>query len=136
MFFPYPTTNNLNTRYGNGHHYKNPKAVAWSYQAGLIAKTSINHAPLDCELCVILILHPKMNKDGTASKARMDIDGMSKVVLDAMKGIIYLDDKQVVPEVLDIGPPIKGGGVTLLYSKTDKESLECLITTWLKERQR
>lgn len=136
MLFPYPTTNNLNTRYGNGHHYKNPKAKEWTYQAGLIAKAAINHPPLECEVCAILILHPQMNKDGSASKRRMDCEGMSKVVLDAMNGIIWVDDKQVVPEVLDIGPPINGGGVTLLYSKNDKESLECLITTWLKERRR
>jgi Holliday junction resolvase RusA-like endonuclease len=58
-----------------------------------------------------------------------DIDNLAKFVLDALKGVVYKDDKQVAKtvelKVWDKDPPHKGK--TLIFFKLMKNSLDLPI---------
>jgi crossover junction endodeoxyribonuclease RusA len=58
-------------------------------------------------------LHPKLTVKGEASKVRLDLSNCLKVVEDALNGIAYHDDKQVVEIHGKIGAPVKDGGITI-----------------------
>jgi crossover junction endodeoxyribonuclease RusA len=58
-------------------------------------------------------LHPKTTKTGEASKTRMDLDNVIKVLLDALNGVAYMDDKQVVRLVGEVSYPVPGGGLSV-----------------------
>jgi crossover junction endodeoxyribonuclease RusA len=68
---------------------------------------------LDCPVAVSLCLHPKATKAGRASRVRMDLDNCIKVALDALNGIAYCDDMQVIRLRAEIGGPLAGGGLAV-----------------------
>lgn len=131
MLLPYPIANNRYYRNYQGRTIKSPEARKWSAEALVMAKRYINHLPIDGPLSVILILHPRQNKDGKASATRLDVDAIAKCVLDTMQGVVYKDDKQIETLLSAIGAPIIGGGLTMLYS----ENAEELVTEWLQKRK-
>jgi Holliday junction resolvase RusA-like endonuclease len=132
MLLPYPIANNRYYRNYQGRTIKSPEARKWSLEATAIARRYVDHEPIDRPLSVALILHPRQNKDGKASATRLDLDAIAKCVLDTMQGIVYKDDKQIETLCLGIGPPVIGGGLTMLYSVNAEE----LVTEWLQTRKR
>lgn len=68
---------------------------------------------LSGDVSLTLFLHPRQNKDGTASKTRIDLDGGLKGICDALNGVGYRDDKQIVEIHAHIGEPVLGGGVSV-----------------------
>lgn len=62
---------------------------------------------------VAILFHPRANKDGSASKSRLDIDNVIKVALDALNGLAYNDDKQIVAVSAEIAAPVPYGGLTV-----------------------
>lgn len=79
------------------------RRIAW--QAGLMALTD----PVE----VRVTLHPKLTKRSAASRTRMDLDNCIKVTLDALNGVAYRDDSQVVRLVAEVGPAIQDGGLSV-----------------------
>lgn len=132
MLLPYPVANNRYYRNYQGRTIKSPEARKWSLEATAIARRYVDHEPIDGPLSVVLILHPRQNKDGTSSAIRLDVDAIAKCVLDTMQGVVYRDDKQIETLLSVVGAPIVGGGLTLLYSKDAEE----LVTEWLATRKR
>jgi crossover junction endodeoxyribonuclease RusA len=65
----------------------------------------------DGNVAMSVTLCPKINKDGTANKRRLDVDNVLKITLDALNGIAYKDDKQVVEVISKIGYPVVDGGL-------------------------
>jgi crossover junction endodeoxyribonuclease RusA len=80
--------------------------AAWKCKAGGMR---VIHGNVE----LYLILHPKSNKDGGASKVRIDLDNSLKVCCDCMNGVAYADDKQIVRIVAEVGEPMFGGGVSV-----------------------
>lgn len=78
---------------------------------GLLAKAS-GARPSSDAVQVSLVLKPKATKRGT-SKRRIDLDNCAKVALDALNGIAYEDDKQVRRIVVELGEPVKDGGLAI-----------------------
>lgn len=64
---------------------------------------------------VDLVLRPKLTARGQASKVRLDLDNCIKVALDALIGIAYEDDRQVVRLTAEIGEPVEGGGLCVAW---------------------
>lgn len=62
---------------------------------------------------LFLILHPRSNKNGEASKIRLDLDNSIKAAADAMNGVAYLDDSQITRIVAEVGEPMVGGGLSV-----------------------
>ena len=63
---------------------------------------------------VCATLHPKRTKKGEASKTRLDLDNCVKVLLDALQGIAYDNDRQVEDLRIRLGGPVEGGGISVV----------------------
>lgn len=79
--------------------YSDPKDVAFKRAVQLMAKTQIDHpleGPLRCEI-VFFIKRPKTVKDKYPTSQRSgDVDNHAKAVLDALNGMAFTDDSQII----------------------------------------
>jgi crossover junction endodeoxyribonuclease RusA len=109
---PYPISTNRIWRSWGGRIALSNEARAYKENA---QKTCIANGfrPLQGRVEVRYILHAKANKDGTASKTRVDLFNCEKLIGDALNGIAYFDDKQIVRGVVELGWPMPDGGVTV-----------------------
>lgn len=62
---------------------------------------------------VSITLHPRLNKNGKASGIVLDLDNCIKVLLDALHGVAFGNDRQVKALSAEIGEARKGGGVSV-----------------------
>lgn len=109
---PYPPSTNRMWR-----NYRNAvvlSEVGKSYKqaAALLAK-SAGMKPVDYDVAVVITLHPKTNKDGSASGIVIDLDNSLKIVLDSLQGVGYVNDKQIKRLAAAYGAPMKDGGLTV-----------------------
>lgn len=108
----YPVGGNRAWQQANGRVIPNPKAVAWKLQAAesaRLAGVQVITGPVE----IHCRLHPRLNKDGTPSKTRLDCDAPLKLLLDALNGVAYQDDKQIVRIVAEIAHPVAGGALSV-----------------------
>ena len=108
----YPVGANRVWRNFNGRMVPNPKAEAWKRDTANVVRLAgikLTTGPVS----VHYKLHPKANKDGSASKVRLDIDAPAKALLDALNGVAWVDDKQVIRLVGEVAGPIAGGGLSV-----------------------
>jgi Holliday junction resolvase RusA-like endonuclease len=80
------------TRFGNGHAYPDERVTAWQQVVSLSARQAMSAAGLD-------LLQGNLGASLTfmlGDRRRVDIDNLSKGVLDGCKGIVYEDDRQVM----------------------------------------
>lgn len=109
---PYPISQNRYWRVrvikGVAMTYVSAEAKAYKQEAAWKAKAAGIRVALG-DVVMAVILHPKKNKDGSASKKRLDLDNCIKVLFDALNGVAYFDDKQVVRIGAEVGEPIEGG---------------------------
>lgn len=108
----YPVGGNRAWRQANGKVIPNPKAVAWKRQAAesaRLAGVQVVTGPVE----IHCRLHPRLNKDGTPSKTRLDCDAPLKLLLDALNGVAYHDDRQVVRIVAEVSHPVSGGALSV-----------------------
>lgn len=83
---------------------------AWTCRAGGIK-------PLNGDVELIVMLHPRLTEKGSASKVRLDLDNILKVSCDLLNGVGYADDKQIVRIIAEVGKAIEGGGLSIGVSK-------------------
>ena len=112
MVFPYPPSANRYWRIWGGRVVRSSEARSYKIICQGIATLS-KHPKIDGPVSVTVLLHPKKTKSGAASKTRIDLDNALKVVIDAMNGVAYADDSQVVRIVAEIGCPLTDGGLTI-----------------------
>lgn len=108
----YPVSANRYWRTCRGRTYRSAEAEQYKAQAKVIA-AGAGLSVLKAAVAVEIVLHPKLTKKGVASLARMDLDNCIKVTLDALNGVAYCDDRQVVKLVAEVGPAIAGGGLSV-----------------------
>lgn len=66
--------------------------------------------PIQGEVMVAITYHPKGRKKDTGKPLRrLDCDGPIKATLDALIGVAYLDDYQVVAVTCRLAEPVEGG---------------------------
>lgn len=109
---PTPPGANRLWRTYRGITVKSPLARAWQAQAALLAKAK-GIQPATGAVALAIVLHPRRTKSGQASKIRLDVDAPIKATLDALQGVAYQDDKQVVRVSSEIGYPLPEGGITV-----------------------
>lgn len=114
LSLPYPVSANKNWRNG----YVSKESRAYKKQVQQIAKQHCVK-PLDGDVSVTYTLHPRQNVDGSASKTRLDIFNAEKITSDALNGIAWSDDQQIVDGRVRLGSPKVGGGLTV-------EIVECV----------
>ena len=73
---------------GHGGGYTDPRVTAWQHQVGYAARQNIAE-PIAGSVSLKLYFYLRDNR-------RVDADNLSKAVCDALQGIAYQDDKQVV----------------------------------------
>ena len=97
----------------NGKVIVNPKAKEWKQEVQFIAYGSQICLHV-CPVSVSIEYAPKKRKKETdAPLRRLDVDGVIKPVLDALQGIAYLNDYQVVSVSSRIVEPVNGGKLTV-----------------------
>ena len=112
IMLPYPpSANRMWRRSGytihlsrEGHAYK--QQVAWlAIAAGL--------KPQEGPMVVDYVLHPRQTKAGKESKTRIDLGNCEKVASDALNGVAWRDDKQLVSITLRLGEALPEGGLSV-----------------------
>ncbi|MDD3884543.1 MAG: RusA family crossover junction endodeoxyribonuclease [Gallionella sp.] len=113
LMYPVP----LNRAYRNyrGVTVLSPEGKVWKALSAWDAKAA-GVKPLNGPVCCRMTLHPKLTKSGEASKTRMDLDAIFKLALDALNGIAWQDDKQIVELSARIGEPVIDGGLSVEVS--------------------
>lgn len=112
ILMPYPVGVNRVWRNFKGRMVANPAAESWKRTAANLARMSglsLHSGPVS----VHYKLHPKANQDGSSSKVRLDIDAPAKALLDALNGVAWNDDKQVIRLVGEVAGPLPGGGLSV-----------------------
>lgn len=121
LHLPYPASNNRNARLGNGRLYTSPAVKKYKADIYWIAKCA--GVILSREYITLsLVMHPKLTKSGKPSKVRLDLDNCFKVVLDALNGVAWMDDKQVIKLIAEVGEPINNGGLTVTIENSTKKA--------------
>ena len=108
LILPTPVSANRYWRIFGGRVVKS--AEARSYRAEVQIKAR-DVTPLDGPVSVHIALCPELTKKGVASKTRLDLDNCLKVALDALQGVAFNNDKQVVKLVAELGPAQVGGAL-------------------------
>lgn len=109
---PYPIGTNRLWTIVRGRLIVSNEAMAWKNEVALRMRNAgvrLLAGPID----VSLVLHPRLTARGKPSKTRLDVDAPIKPVLDALQGIAYVDDKQVVRVSSEVGQPVLGGGLSI-----------------------
>lgn len=108
----YPPSTNRLWRHQRGRMVVSAEAQAWKQAAAWQAR-AVGCPLLAGPVTVAMILHPRLTKAGKASQIRLDVDGPIKIALDALQGVAYANDKQVVRLSASIGAPQPEGGLTV-----------------------
>jgi crossover junction endodeoxyribonuclease RusA len=109
---PYPISANRYWKIARNRIYRSPMAEAFKKMAVVAARYAAMQK-LSGPVEVVVALHPRMTKAGLASEVRVDLDNAIKVTLDALNGIAWDDDKQVVRLSANIDDPLPNGGLTV-----------------------
>ena len=107
-----PSTNRLWRTTRTGRMYQAPEVSKWKSNAAWTA-TMAGVSVTDAPVAVSIVLQPSLTKRGKEMRRRIDLDNAIKAVLDALNGIAYVDDRQVVDIRASLGEPVQGGGLTV-----------------------
>ena len=112
LTLPHPVSANRYWRVYRNRVIRSPEANDYR-RAVIRAATRARIVPTDRPVIVRMTYHPRMNKNGSADKRRLDVTNTVKVAEDALQGLAYHDDKQVVSCTGRLGKPMAGGGLTV-----------------------
>lgn len=120
LMLPYPISANVYWRTtvvnGRAMTYVSPAAKLYKSEAGWLAK-SLGVRVLEGDVSVSYVLHPKLTVKGAASKVRVDLDNALKVLGDALNGVAWVDDNQIVDLHARIGAPVKDGAIAVTVTR-------------------
>jgi crossover junction endodeoxyribonuclease RusA len=112
MNLPYPISANKYWRNVKGRMVRSAEAKVYKDTVGWLAK-SIGIKRLHGGVHLSVKYHPKLKLNGQASEIRLDLDNVLKVTADALNGIAYDDDKQIIKITAELSYGIKDGGLTV-----------------------
>ncbi|MEN6540870.1 MAG: RusA family crossover junction endodeoxyribonuclease [Mizugakiibacter sp.] len=110
---PYPVSANRYWRITPRGLKPSPEATKYKARVGMLWLQSGAAHRIEGKVDVTINLHPRRNKDGSASETRLDLDNAIKVTLDALNGLAWGDDKQVFRINAEIGLPVDGGALAV-----------------------
>lgn len=108
----YPPSCNRVWRTAKGRTYKPAAVIDWMKASATLARAA-GIRPTEGPVHVSVTLHPRMNKDGSASLCRIDLDNSLKATLDALQNVAFLNDHQITKLFAEVGEPVKDGGLTV-----------------------
>lgn len=127
LLLPYPPSTNRMWRHYRGRPVMSAEAREWKRNAAWLA-CEAGWRPMTGRLAVDITLHPRMTKKGKESQCRLDIDNAIKAVLDALNGVAYADDRQVIQLAARVGSAIPDGGLSVDV-KQPQEDAKCAEST-------
>ena len=110
LILPYPVSANRYWRVFGGRVVHSAEARSYRNVVQLKAREK-RVCPMAGDVAVHVALCPELTKKGVASQTRLDLDNCLKVALDALQGIAFNNDKQVVKLVAELGPAQVGGAL-------------------------
>ena len=110
LTLPTPVSANRYWRIFKGRPVLSAEARAYRQLAAVKAMAQ-KIQPIAGPVSVHVALCPELTKKGEASKTRLDLDNCLKVALDALQGVAFSNDKQVVKLIAEIGPAQIGGAL-------------------------
>lgn len=117
LSLPYPVSANRYWRTnGKTGVYLSAEAKAYKRQVRAIAIACGVLNPMTGPVEVEALFHARITKDGNESGVVLDLDNVTKVLLDAMNNLVYVDDKQIRRYLVEFAQPIDGGGLTVTVS--------------------
>jgi crossover junction endodeoxyribonuclease RusA len=125
---PYPPSTNRYWRMFRSRMVVSAEAKAYKEHAAWLAREDGLRTPIDGPVALRAVLRPK--KPLRPSKGRavrcIDIDNALKVAVDALNGVAYLDDSQLVDLRISRGEACAGGAleVTVMPSSTGRLDFE------------
>jgi Holliday junction resolvase len=102
---PYPLSVNHLYPTVNGRRIKSEEGKQYMEQAGTIARRYVSQ-PITGPVAVQILYCPK-------NQAGLDLDNVCKVVLDALTGVCWHDDRQINRLSIERGEVVKGGDLTI-----------------------
>lgn len=112
ILLPYPPSANRYWRTFRGRHVRS--ADAMQYRGEVLHRATLYGLRLlSGPVRVTATLHPRLTLKGQASRTRIDLDNAVKVVLDALQGVAYDNDRQIEDLHLTLGPAMSDGGLSV-----------------------
>lgn len=111
MILPYPVSANRYWRVFRSRVCHSKEALDYRRDVALIALRRGHAKPFTGDVSVSIALCPHLTKKGVASEVRIDLDNCLKVVLDALQGVAFNNDKQIVELRATLGPAQVGGAL-------------------------
>lgn len=116
LILPYPISLNRYWRNFRGRQVVSVEARAYKASAAWTA-AKVGLKPLAGKVALAITLHPKKPKRATGKDARcMDLDNAMKIAIDALNGVAYGDDSQIVSLHILRGDPVPEGQLTVKVS--------------------
>ncbi|MGC9216638.1 RusA family crossover junction endodeoxyribonuclease [Acidithiobacillus sp.] len=123
---PYPISTNRYWRTYRGRTVVSAEARAYKAIVCAVARSNGVGAPTIAPVALSLILCPVRPKDWHKRQIAdpngltvrcLDIDNAIKVVLDALQGVAYMDDNQVMDLHIRRGFPVDGGALVIHWTE-------------------
>ena len=112
VMLPYPISANRYWRNFRGRMVVSSEAKAYKKQV-IWTFDALGITPASNDVALSIKLHPKLTTKGVASRTLIDLDNCIKVCLDALQGVLYVNDKQVKKLTAEVGEPVLGGGLSV-----------------------
>lgn len=122
MMLPYPPSGNRYWRHFRGRTVRSSDAGLYRVAVRNLARSEGLKESLLGPIRVCATLHPRLTKKGEASKTRLDLDNCVKVLLDALQGIAYDNDRQVEDLRILLGGPVEGGGISVVVESISESA--------------
>lgn len=110
---PYPVSTNRYWRHFRNQQVLSREAKHYRQEAAWLAKAA-GMKPLTGQVELHVRIVPRARKDGTPSEVLPDLDNCLKVLIDALQGIAYENDKQVKKIVADYAPYALPSGAAMV----------------------
>ena len=111
LILPPPVSSNRYWRIFRGRVVVSAEAKTYRAEVAMKARAKGIMTPLEGPVSVHVALCPEMTAKGLASKTRLDLDNCLKVALDALQGVAFVNDKQIVELSAKLGPAQIGGAL-------------------------
>jgi crossover junction endodeoxyribonuclease RusA len=127
LILPYPPSANRYWRIFRGRAVPSAEAALYKRLVWAVARSSGMSDPTTAPVALALILRPVRPLDGDKrerlqgpgwhlSVRCIDLDNALKVALDALQGIAYANDKQVMRIRIERGVPVNDGALEISWT--------------------
>lgn len=112
LTLPYPPSMNRIWRSSKTGVYKDSKASAYQQTVRTLAIVAGLSEPLQGPIRLLVSLHPRKPKKASSKPVRcIDLDNATKAAIDALNGLAWQDDSQMVEILSRKAEPVEAGAL-------------------------